>query len=82
MRSYTYTLKIEPAEEGGFNVFVPALPGCYTQGKTYEQAVEMARDAIVCYLQALLERGEPIPEEPFPKNAILSEVQVRVPIAA
>ncbi|MHB8523052.1 MAG: type II toxin-antitoxin system HicB family antitoxin [Limisphaerales bacterium] len=82
MRSYTYTLKIEPAEEGGFNVFVPALSGCYTQGKTYEEAVEMARDAIRCYLEVLVKRGEPIPEEPFPKHAILSEVQVRVPIAA
>jgi predicted RNase H-like HicB family nuclease len=28
--TYTYTVRIEPAKEGGFNVFVPALPGCVT----------------------------------------------------
>jgi len=35
----TYTVRIEPAEGGGRDIYVPALPGCVTQGDTYEEAV-------------------------------------------
>jgi len=42
MKTLTYTVRIEPAEEGGYNVFVPALPGCHTQAETYEEAVGMS----------------------------------------
>jgi predicted RNase H-like HicB family nuclease len=30
MAEHTYTIRIEPAEESGYSVFVPALPGCVT----------------------------------------------------
>lgn len=59
MRTYSYTVKLEPAEEGGYNVTVPALPGCVTQGRTYEEAVAMAEDAIRLWIQALAEDGSP-----------------------
>ena len=42
MQVQTYTARIEPAEEGGYDVFVPALPGCVTQGDTCEEAVARA----------------------------------------
>ncbi len=44
---------LEPAEEGGFNVSVPALDGCFTEGETEEEALRNAREAIVCYLEGL-----------------------------
>ena len=44
---------ITPAEIGGFNVSVPALDGCYTHGKTQEEALENAKKAIVCYLEGV-----------------------------
>ena len=47
---YTYTVLFEPAEEGGYVVTVPALPGCVTQGETLEEAREMATDAILGYI--------------------------------
>ncbi len=43
----TYTVLFDPAEEGGYVVTVPALPGLVTQGDTLEEAREMAKDAIV-----------------------------------
>ena len=58
-----YTVIFEPAEEGGYVVSVPALPGCATQGETFEEAVEMIRDAIQLYLSSLKEDGEDIPLE-------------------
>jgi hypothetical protein len=42
MAEHTCTARIEPAEEGGHDVFVPALPGCVTQGETSAEAVAMA----------------------------------------
>ncbi len=58
-----YTAIFEPAEEGGYVVTIPALPGCVTQGDTFEEAKKMAKDAIKGYLAVLKEDKEPIPVE-------------------
>ena len=58
-----YTVIFELAEEGGYVVTVPALPGCVTQGDNFEQAKKMAKDAIKAYLAVLKEDHEPIPRE-------------------
>ena len=63
MTQYKYTVIFEPAEEGGYVVRVPALPGCYTQGETLEEAKEMAHEAIAGYLESLQKDGLPIPIE-------------------
>jgi len=56
-----YTVLFEPAEEGGFVVTCPALPGLVTEGDTLEGARGMARDAIRAYLESLRKEGLPIP---------------------
>lgn len=61
--NYTYKLHLAPESEGGFTVVVPALPGCITCGDTFEEAVEMAKEAIQLYLMELKENGEPIPDD-------------------
>ena len=62
-KTYEYTIHLEPAEEGGYTVTVPALPGCVTEGDTYEEALAMAKDAIAGYIETLIEDGRPIPAE-------------------
>jgi predicted RNase H-like HicB family nuclease len=42
---------LEPSEEGGYTVFVPALPGCISEGETREQALTNIREAIELYLE-------------------------------
>jgi antitoxin HicB len=64
MREYLFTIIIERQPEGEYLVSVPALPGCYTEGRTLEEARSMAVDAIRAYCASLLKRGDPIPEEP------------------
>lgn len=59
----SYTIIFHPAEEGGYWVSVPALPGCFTQGDTYEEARTMAKEAIELYLESLQAHDEPVPEE-------------------
>jgi antitoxin HicB len=48
-----FNVFLEPAVEGGFNVSVPALDGCFTQGDTEDEAMENAREAILCYIEGL-----------------------------
>ena len=59
----TYTVILEPAEEGGFVVHVPALPEIVTEGDTEEEALAMAKDAIELVLESRRELGEQIPVE-------------------
>ena len=69
-----YTVFYEPAEEGGYVVTVPALPGCVTEGDTFEEAQQMAREAIMLYLETLEEEGDEIPKES--DDAVISKVSV------
>lgn len=77
---YAYTVVIHPGDgdEGGFWAEVPALPGCNSQGETYQQTIEHARQAIEGYLRMLIKRGEPIPTERQPKSTITMTVKVAV----
>ncbi len=69
---YNFTTIFEPAEEGGYIAYVPALPGCATQGETFEEARAMAKDAIEGYLAALKDLHEEIPSES--EEMIISKV--------
>jgi antitoxin HicB len=62
-KEYHFTVLFEPAEEGGYVVTCPALPGLVTEGDTLEEAREMARDAIKAYLESLQKDGRPIPQD-------------------
>jgi predicted RNase H-like HicB family nuclease len=41
---------LEPSEEGGFAVHVPALPGCISEGETEDEALANIKEAIELYL--------------------------------
>ena len=42
---------LEPSEEGGYTVLVPALPGCISEGNTKDEALKNIREAIELYLE-------------------------------
>nr|VFJ52997.1 MAG: HicB_like antitoxin of toxin-antitoxin system [Candidatus Kentron sp. FM]VFJ53297.1 MAG: HicB_like antitoxin of toxin-antitoxin system [Candidatus Kentron sp. FM]VFJ62495.1 MAG: HicB_like antitoxin of toxin-antitoxin system [Candidatus Kentron sp. FM]VFJ62983.1 MAG: HicB_like antitoxin of toxin-antitoxin system [Candidatus Kentron sp. FM]VFK09784.1 MAG: HicB_like antitoxin of toxin-antitoxin system [Candidatus Kentron sp. FM] len=42
---------LEPGDEGGYTISVPALPGCISEGDTREQALINIREAIDLYLE-------------------------------
>ncbi|NOY11527.1 MAG: type II toxin-antitoxin system HicB family antitoxin [Archaeoglobi archaeon] len=44
---------IHEAEEGGYIVSCPALPGCHSQGETIEEALENIKEAIIGCLESL-----------------------------
>lgn len=52
---------IQPGEHSGFVVHIPALPGCWSQGATCEEALANIREAAKGWIEAQqdkLERGE------------------------
>jgi len=57
----TYKILLHRETEGGFTVTVPMLPGCITYGDDVDEAISMAREAIELYIEALQERGVPVP---------------------
>lgn len=66
MVQYGYTVLYEPLPEGGYQVIVPAIPEIVTYGSTLEEAREMAKDAIRCFLESALKTGESIPHDVQP----------------
>lgn len=72
-----YTVIFEPAEEGGYTVSVPALPGCISEGDTFEEATQMIKDAIKGCLQVLKEEKQEIPQEH--SNVVITQISVQSP---
>ncbi|MGI8466975.1 MAG: type II toxin-antitoxin system HicB family antitoxin [Pyrinomonadaceae bacterium] len=61
-----YKVVLQKSEEG-YSVSCPALPGCWSQGETEDEALENIKDAIGGYLFVLNEQI---------KNADVREVEV------
>jgi len=48
---------LEPSDEGGYTVYVPALPGCISEGATRAEALANIREAIGLYLEPVEDDG-------------------------
>ena len=73
-----YTAIFEPAEEGGYIVSVPAIPGCVTQGETFEESVKNVKDAIKGCLEVLKEEDQDIPQEK--SDVVITKISIANPI--
>jgi predicted RNase H-like HicB family nuclease len=63
-RKHVFQVIIEQDEAGYFVAECPALKACYTQGKTYEEAIENIKDVIALCLKDLKEKRRRIPHQP------------------
>ena len=60
-----YTVLLVPADAGWIAAVVPAMPGCVSQGRTRETALENAREAMAGWLELESEQGRgPLAETP------------------
>ncbi|MBN2354576.1 type II toxin-antitoxin system HicB family antitoxin [candidate division KSB1 bacterium] len=66
-----YQVLFNPQEEGGYTVTVPALPGCISEGDTFDEALANIKEAIALYLESLQADGLPIP----PENHLIVEIE-------
>lgn len=74
MKPYRFSVVIEKDDEGFF-AWCPELQGCYTQGSTYEEAVEALRDVIRLHVEDRLANHESIPQI---ESISLSSLEVAV----
>jgi predicted RNase H-like HicB family nuclease len=78
MHYYTFEIVIEKeAEDEGYSVYSPSLPGCFSNGRTVEEAKQNIRGAIEQHLQSLLAHGQPIPQGE--KRVHVEELTVGMP---
>jgi len=56
-----FRVLIEQNEDGVFVAQVPSLPGCISQGRTRQEAIKNAKEAISAYLESVAAHDEPIP---------------------
>jgi antitoxin HicB len=77
---YSYTVLFEPAEEGGYVAFCPALPGLVTEGDTYDEVRARVKEAIAGYLESLLKDGQPVPpDKPIALDPVKEEIRIAIP---
>ncbi|NOY39361.1 MAG: type II toxin-antitoxin system HicB family antitoxin [Nitrospirae bacterium] len=69
---YSFRIMLRPEPEGGYTVIVPSLPGCITYGKTVDEAVSMAEDAIRAYLESMKKHGEEIVDDSMTLESVLN----------
>ena len=58
MAKYVYPALFEANELGGYCVYFPDIPGCFTQGKDLPDAMDMAQDALCLMLYHHEDRGD------------------------
>jgi antitoxin HicB len=75
-----YRVILEPEEEGGFNVVIPALPNAHTCADTREEAIANAREVIELMLEHLRATGRDIPPSDT-EDAPIIMVDVHLPAA-
>ena len=63
MKFYSFQIVIEKEpEDEGYLAYSPTLPGCFSNGRTIEEAKRNIREAIEVHLSALLEHAAPVPQ--------------------
>lgn len=63
MAEYVYPALFHLNEDdGSYTITYPDLPGCISEGKSLENALYMAQDALRVWLGYLLDQGEALPE--------------------
>jgi len=67
-RVLEYTAVFQEEKEGGYSVWVPVLPGCASQGETFEEALDNIKEAMELYLENEKKKGE---EEDFKKQFVV-----------
>lgn len=57
------TYLFDPAEEGGYTVTLPDLPGCISEGDTFDEALTMIKDALKGWIIVADKHHDPFPDK-------------------
>ncbi len=56
-----YPVAVHKDKESDFGVSVPDLPGCFSAGSTFDEALDSVREAILCHIEGLFQDHETLP---------------------
>jgi len=71
-----YTAIFEPDKKsGGFTATIPALPGCISEGETFEEALRNIEEAASLYLEVMLKKNTEVYKE---EGVVIAPVTVRI----
>jgi len=73
---YQYTAVFEPDKRGGFTVTIPSLPGCISEGDTFEEALKNIQEAAGLYIEVIGKKRGGLPEEE--KGIMIAPIQIKV----
>lgn len=71
-----FNIVLEPEEKGWYSAYCPALPGCYSQGKTKQEALRNMKEAINGFIEALKKDHKKIKIKPVTPEIKTLEVAV------
>ncbi len=78
MKEYKVEIVVEKeAEDEGYFAYAPSLVGCFSNGRTVDDAKRNMRGAIEQHLESLLAHGQPIPHQE--KRVYIEELTVSIP---
>ena len=65
-----FKVVLEPSDEGGYTVYVPALPGCISEGETIQEAMRNIREAAELYLEPIED------DQPVVAGSVVKEIRL------
>ena len=72
---YNYTAVFEPDQKvGGYTVVIPNLPGCISEGDTFEEALQNIKEAASLYLEVMKDKKTKIFQEGL--GVIVTPIQI------
>lgn len=72
---YEYIAVFEPAEEGGYTVTIPALPGCISEGDNFEEALANIKEAAELYLETVKDEMNERAQE---SSIVVTPIKIKV----
>ncbi len=74
---YQYTSVFEPDENArGFTVTIPSLPGCISEGDTFEEALKNVQEAASLYIEVMQKQNTEVLREE--KGVVIAPVEVKI----
>lgn len=68
---YVYPAVFSLTEDDGFAIWFPDLPGTNSQGKSWTDAIDMARNSLCSWIDYLLDKGLDVPHASSPQEIVV-----------
>lgn len=82
MENFAIDIKIEPLDEGSFLALSDDLPGLLAEGRSYQEALEIAQDVARKIIESYIEHGDPLPDKILKQmNKTSKFSKFRIPVA-